>query len=98
MKKVMLLLVCALVVLAFTVAEAGEGHKKSGAKGATPEEKFAKLDADGNGTLSKAEFPWGDEKFDKFDTDGDGKLTLEEFKTGKAALHKKGDKKDDSCK
>ena len=87
----MLLLVCVLAVLAVAIAEGGEGHCKSGSKGEGTGEllqkKFETLDADGNGTISKEEFPWSDEKFAKFDADGDGELSLEEFKTAVYAKH-----------
>lgn len=60
-------------------------------KGATAEEVFKKMDKDGNGKLSLAEFVGkreGDKatkaeaNFKKKDKDGDGNLTLEEFKAG----------------
>jgi Ca2+-binding EF-hand superfamily protein len=57
--------------------------------------KFAKLDVDGDGALSKAEL--GEHKlaalFDEIDGDADGKLTKDEFFAAKKAHHRgKGDR------
>jgi len=56
----------------------------------SPEERFKKLDTDGNGSLSIDELKAGpmfqkdpakaEEAFKKMDTNTDGKVTLEEFK------------------
>jgi len=99
-KKIMLLLLCALAVFAIAIAEGEEGPCKSGSKNEGGEKhpggegtseflqnKFEKLDADGSGTISKEEFPWSEEKFAKFDADGDGELSLEEFKKAVHAKH-----------
>ena len=60
-------------------------------KGGTPEERFAKLDKDGDKKVSLAEFKGkrdGDKgakaeaQFKKLDKDSDGSLTLEEYKAG----------------
>lgn len=62
---------------------------------ASPEERFKKLDKDGNGSLSLDEFRGkksaeeASEAFKKLDTNGDGSLSLEEFS---AAGKKKGKK------
>ncbi len=62
----------------------------------TPEDRFKKLDKDGDGSLSIDEFRGKkeasdvEEAFKKLDANGDGKLSLEEF----AAGAKKGKKKD----
>ncbi len=52
--------------------------------------KFAKLDVDGDGAISKDEL--GDHKlaglFDEIDGDGDGKLSKDEFFAAKKAHHK----------
>lgn len=93
MKMTMFLLVCALSVLAFAAAEAGEGcGKTAGDKGTSGDhckkltaEQFAKKfiekhDADGDGAISKEELPGKDEKFAKIDANSDGSITLEELK------------------
>jgi Ca2+-binding EF-hand superfamily protein len=68
-----------------------------GAQGAgeapPPEEIYAKIDTDGNGTVSKAEFENGrpdgmsqtqaDDLFAKLDTDGDGNMSKSEFVNGR---------------
>jgi len=62
----------------------------------TPEDRFKKMDKDGNGSLHLDEFRGTkeasevEEAFKKLDANGDGKLSLEEF----AAGAKKGKKKD----
>jgi hypothetical protein len=65
----------------------------------TPEELFAKVDADDDAAISLAEFKAGvpggrtrlaDRVFANWDTTGDGSLSLEEFVAGLARLHLPG--------
>jgi len=62
---------------------------------------FKKADADGNGTLSRAEveksMPRLAEKFDQIDTNKDGQLSRDEMKAWKKA-HKAGNKADRQAK
>ena len=70
-------------------APAAEGEKKPHH---TPEEAFAALDTDHNGTVSLAEFKAGprgkkdpakaEEAYKKMNTTNDDKLTLDQFKAG----------------
>lgn len=86
-----------LVAVVASVLTAGtawaQEQKKSDKPKATPEERFKKLDKDGDGFLSCDEFlaqvakkPELKEKFEQSfkskDKDNDGKLTLDEFKAG----------------
>ncbi len=51
------------------------------------DEKFSKMDADGNGSISESEFTSAKaEKFEDADTNGDGMISKEELK---AAWEKK---------
>ena len=66
---------------------------------------FKKADADGNGTLSRAEveksMPRLAEKFDQIDTNKDGQLSRDEMKAWKKThkhAHKKGNKADRQAK
>jgi hypothetical protein len=74
---------------------AGDGQNRP-----DPQKRFQKLDTDGNGSISLAEFKAcpraqkneakADKIFKKFDTDSSGSLTLEEIKAGRAAHKGKG--------
>lgn len=84
---------------ALTVEEVLEGKKKGICKAGKEYDdedlakSFAKKDADGNSSVSKAEFDASDRMFEKFDSNKDGKITQEEIvKSAK----KKADKDDDS--
>jgi hypothetical protein len=61
----------------------------------TPEERFKKLDKDGNGSLSLDEFRGkkeaaeAGEAFKAMDTNGDGSISLEEFLAGAQKAPKK---------
>ncbi len=81
------------------------GHKKHGHKG-HHKKMWKKMDADGDGTVTKKEFDkMHSEMFKKMDANGDGKITKEEkmahhkSKMGKECCgdKKKGEKKD-CCK
>ncbi len=92
--------VCCVVAGTFLLAvatTAKAADEKKPAKG--PEARFAKLDTDKDGKLSKDEFtaPAKEDakeksakRFSKIDTDGDGYVSLEEFK---AAIAKQKGKK-----
>jgi len=71
------------------VATAGEGKKGGDKPKADPEAIFKKMDANGDGKLSKEEFTAkakdkekAEAQFKAKDKDGDGCLTLDEFKAG----------------
>jgi Ca2+-binding EF-hand superfamily protein len=71
---------------ALTAQELMEGKKKgictSGKEDKyddNPEKSFAQKDADGNGSVSKAEFDAGDKMFGKFDGNKDGIITKDEI-------------------
>ncbi len=97
---------CALAFCGALSLNAADKPKKAGAGGDKPhmtaEEIFKKLDANGDGSLSKEEFmagpkakadpAKGEEHFKALDKDGDGKVTLEEFKAG-AMMHHKNETK-----
>jgi hypothetical protein len=83
----------------------GKGAKGSGKGQKHPDSQkiFQKLDADGNGSISLAEFkasPKGqkdatkaEKKFKKVDTDANGSVSMEEFKAACAVRHGKGGRK-----
>lgn len=48
-----------------------------------PAERFKRLDTDGNGTLSRTEWPRAAEIFDKLDANKDGALTTTELEAGR---------------
>jgi Ca2+-binding EF-hand superfamily protein len=91
MKKLIPIVAALAVSLSF--AHGADAEKKAN-KGAavTPEERFKKLDTDGDGSISLEEFKAGpagkkdpakaEEIFKKKDKNGDGKLSLEEFSAG----------------
>jgi hypothetical protein len=102
MKKLITILAALAVSVSFAnAADAAKKEAKAEKKGATPEERFKKLDTNGDGFISLEEFkasPAGqkdaakaDEIFKKKDKDGDGKLSAEEFAAG-------GGKKGDAAK
>lgn len=73
----------------------------AGAKGPRTAGHFSKADADGNGTLSRAEadksMPRLARQFDQIDTNKDGQLSRDEMKAWKKThkhAHKKGNKAD----
>lgn len=91
MKKLILTVVA--LAASLTLVTAADAEKKAN-KGAalTPEERFKKLDTDGDGFISLDEFKAGpqgkkdpakaEEIFKKKDKNGDGKLSPEEFAAG----------------
>ena len=101
MKSAMMVLICAAAIAAAATAEAGGGghrgrHRNrrgkmkpvNRGKGEYLQGMFEKLDADGNGTISKEEFPGPDRKFDRIDADGNGEISREELKQLAAQRHK----------
>jgi hypothetical protein len=103
----LILTLTALFVSASLAMAADEAKKPAEGKGEgkrpSPEEFFKKLDANGDGSLSKDEYlasprakqdpAKGAENFGKMDKDGDGKLTKEEFAAAAKAREGKGDGK-----
>lgn len=82
-------LTIATLMLAGTAAanHHGEGKGKKGAK-------FAKIDTNSDGFITKSEMMTAHEKrvekhFAKLDADGDGKISKEEMRKGKKAMRKK---------
>ena len=84
-----------LAAVAFAAAApvvSADGEKKTNAKGhakhdaeddetaASREAKFRSWDKDGNGSLSRGEYPGHPGNFRALDSDNDGALTFEEFK------------------
>src|SRR3954471_17329753 len=72
------------IVVAMASAALAQAPAGGGAPGAnaTPEQRFAALDKNHDGAITKDE--WGDRSpagWDRLDGDKDGKITLEEFKT-----------------
>lgn len=78
------------MALGMTTAAQADDHK--GDKG----EKFQrhmmeKIDTNGDGVISKAEFMAAhEEKFTKMDTDGNGELSADELKAARDHMKKKG--------
>ena len=80
------------VVLLFglVVAPAWAAKGSKGSKNRSPEQRFSKLDANGDGTLSLGEMQGKGKKpaakvekrFKKMDRNSDGKVSLEEIKSG----------------
>lgn len=114
MKKLITILAALAVSVSFaTAADAAKKEAKKAGAG-TAEERFKKLDTNGDGFISLEEFkasPGGqkagekaDEIFKKKDKDGDGKLSPEEFaagggkKGGDAPAPKKGETKVEPAK
>jgi hypothetical protein len=101
----LILTLTALFVSASLATAADEpkkpGEGKGDGKRPSPEEFFKKLDANGDGSLSKDEYlasprakqdpAKGAENYAKMDKDSDGKVTKEEFAAGMAG--RKGDGK-----
>ena len=90
MKKLITILAVLAVSVSFAMAaDAAKAEKKAGA---SPEERFKKLDTNSDGFIDLAEFkasPIGqkdaakaEEFFKKKDTDNDGKLSPAEFNAG----------------
>lgn len=85
MKKILMLSVLALGVSAMpAMAEGDKHHGKHGGM-------FKKIDTDGNGEISRAEFDAKhDEMFKKMDKDGNGSISKDEMKAhhkGRKAKH-----------
>lgn len=86
MKKAVLM--AALAAFVATPALANDPAKMD----AKIDEKFSKMDTDGNGSISEAEFTSAKaEKFSEADTNGDGMISKEELKA--AWEHKKEEHK-----
>lgn len=85
MKKI-LMITTALIVFGVTPAFADNHSDGGGKKGGM----LQKLDTDGNGEISKAEFLTGQEaKFKEMDSNGDGSVSKEEAKAHKDARKEK---------
>lgn len=80
MKNKAIVAISALSVLMVgVVAPSFAKHHKGG-------KHFAEMDADGNGTISQAEFlERAKKRFAKIDADGNGELTKEELKAAREA-------------
>jgi Ca2+-binding EF-hand superfamily protein len=88
--------IVAILTLSASMVIAKEAKEK---KQATPEEAFKKLDSNGDGKVSEAEFlaspgaqkdaEKAKEKFKSLDADKDGSLTLEELSAAPAKKKKK---------
>lgn len=91
MKNTSITLAALAVTALFTPCHAQDSSEKPKR---TPEEAFAKLDKDGNKSVSKDEFmaskkaqqdpEKATKKFGKMDTDGNGSVSLDEFKAAAA--------------
>ena len=85
--KMSVLMVAILAGVSFAHAddEARKGREKSKIRGheeapaESREAKFRSWDRDGNGTISRSEYPGHPGNFRALDTDNDGQLTFEEF-------------------
>ena len=96
MKKYLVLGTLAFAFAASPVlAEGGGGkHAKGGHHGTMMEKMFEKMDADGDGSITKAEFDtFHDQRFDEIDADKDGKVTKEEIKDHMEAKRQKWEEK-----
>ena len=89
MKNKTIVAVSALAVLVAGVAAPSLAKDGKGGK------HFAKMDTDGNGTISQAEFlERAKKRFAKMDADGNGELTKEELKAAhKARKAKRAERK-----
>ncbi|MCA1559495.1 MAG: hypothetical protein LC753_10920 [Acidobacteria bacterium] len=54
-----------------------------------PAERFKKLDINGDGTVSRTEWPRAAEVFDKLDANKDGALTMTELQAGRSKRHRR---------
>lgn len=54
-----------------------------------PAERFKKLDTNGDGTLSRTEWPRRAEIFDKLDANKDGALTTTELEARRSQVHRR---------
>ena len=80
MKNKTIVAVSALAVLMTGVAAPSLAKQNKGGK------HFAKMDTDGNGTVSEAEFlNRAKKRFAKIDADGNGEITKEELKAAREA-------------
>ena len=86
MKRIITTIAALAISAAFVTAEEKKPAAAAEKPKADPEAAFKKLDKDGDGFISKAEFTAGakdaakaEAAFAKKDKDGDGKLSKEEF-------------------
>jgi EF hand len=78
--KKCLTLCAAISIAVVSVAATAHGHGGKG-KHNFAQEKFNRVDADGDGFISRAEqVAFAEARFDKADENGDGQLTMEEIK------------------
>ena len=70
---------------------AGERHRRDAHlhRQRNPAERFKKLDTNGDGTLSRTEWPRRAEIFDKLDANKDGALTTTELEAGRSQVHRR---------
>jgi len=80
---------------AFHESRRGEREKTREAfKDMTPEERFAAMDKNGNGSIDPDEFHGRKETFAKIDTDGSGSLSPDELKACKEKMKDKGPRRE----
>ena len=73
-----------LLISSLTITPAMADEQNAGGVLEKMKKHFAKIDTDGSGTISKAEFlAKAEEKFSKIDSNGDGEITKEERKAAR---------------
>lgn len=77
------------LAIGFAAPRAQGEHEHCGPDGLTPEQYIAEHDADGNGTLSREEFPGPDHAFARVDADGNGEITQDEAAAAAQTRHER---------